>query len=58
LGISLFTFLIKWISTDFYRIKPFFSKTDGIEGADFLVSASFLNTELESYTSRPPTWPA
>jgi hypothetical protein len=32
------------VFTEFYRIRPIFPKTGGSEGADFLVSAGFLNT--------------
>jgi hypothetical protein len=43
LGISLFIFLIKWISTDFYRIRSIFFETSN-RGLIFFISADFLNT--------------
>jgi hypothetical protein len=42
LGISLFTFPINWISTDFYRIRPVFLKTDGIGGGQFVSLRRFF----------------
>jgi hypothetical protein len=41
LGISLFIFSIKWILVGFYRIRPVFSKADGIGGGRFF-SARWL----------------